>query len=96
MKPGSKDIKAYLKYTFDELDILQSGTGYMAESFGLDSRIEKLTGKRKVGFYRWDLECIKCALSFMKKDEDYFEDIKIIEKLEDKIKIAMDFIEEND
>ena len=51
MKPGSKDIKVFLKFTEGELDLLQYNTWQMAESFGLDRRIEKLKGKRKVGFY---------------------------------------------
>ena len=96
MKPGSKDIKAYINFTIEELEILQSNTYHMAESFGLDRRIEKLTGKRKVGFYRWDLECLECAIDFIKKDKDYLEDMVIIEALEKKMKIAMDFIEEDD
>jgi hypothetical protein len=30
----------------------------MSEAFGLDTRIGNLTGKRAVGFYSWDLECL--------------------------------------
>jgi len=93
MKPGKNDIKAYIKFTAEELDILQYNTHHMAESFGLDSRIEKLTGKRKVGFYMWDLECLEGAIWFIKKDKDFLQDMAVIETLEKKIKVAMDFIE---
>lgn len=51
IKPGSRDIKSYIKFEKDELDLLQDNTWLMAESFGLDRRITYLTGKRKVGFY---------------------------------------------
>ena len=30
----------------------------MAESFGLDNRIDRYKGKRPIGLYRWDLECL--------------------------------------
>ena len=30
----------------------------MAESFGLDGRIARYQGKRPIGLYRWDLECL--------------------------------------
>ena len=43
----------------DELKLLQENTWQMAEALGLDRRIEKLTGKRKVSFYSWDLDCLK-------------------------------------
>ncbi|MEZ4884719.1 MAG: hypothetical protein R3E32_08350 [Chitinophagales bacterium] len=93
MKPGTRDIKAYIQFTEDELEILQANTHYMAESFGLDHRIERLKGKRKVGFYIWDLECLECAIDFIKKDEEYIEDAEILEELENKVKTAMKVIE---
>ena len=39
-----------------------------AESFGLDTRIGNLTGKRAVGFYRWDLECLEEITEDARKD----------------------------
>lgn len=93
MKPGKRDIKVFIKFTEDELEILQANTFHMAESFGLDRRIEKLTGKRKVGFYMWDLECIECAITFIVKDKDYFDDIDLIRELHKKIIGAMNEIE---
>jgi hypothetical protein len=32
----------------------------MAEAFGLDRRIENYQGKRPIGFYSWDLDCLLC------------------------------------
>jgi len=69
MKPGSRDIKVYLKFSEQELEILQNNTYQMAESFGLDRRIDNLTGKRKVGFYMWDLECLEMVVSDLKKTD---------------------------
>lgn len=90
MKPGSKDIKVFLKFTEGELDLLQDNTWQMAESFGLDRRIDELTGKRKVGFYMWDLECIEMVVADLKRQNDV--DRKIVSGLFDKIKEAMDYI----
>ena len=63
MKPEKNDIKAEIKFEIDELELLQENSWQMAESFGLDSRIANLTGKRKVGFYSWDLDCLECVVS---------------------------------
>ena len=63
----------------------------MAESFGLDRRIDNLTGKRKVGFYMWDLECLEMVVSDLKKT-----DIKknaVVDGLYNKIKEAMNYID---
>jgi hypothetical protein len=68
MKPGSKDKKAQLRFTAEELDFLQDNTWKMAESFGLDTRIGNLTGKRAVGFYGWDLECLMDVTESARKD----------------------------
>jgi len=90
MKPGSKDIKAYLKFEEAELGLLQENTGQMAESFGLDRRIGNLTGKRKVGFYAWDSECLEMVVDKVKTDKD--SDQAVVAALRDKIKNAMDYI----
>lgn len=63
MKPGKNDIKVEVKFEPDELELLKENTWQMAESFGLDSRILGLTGKRKIGFYSWDLECLEEVVS---------------------------------
>ncbi|HKL31728.1 MAG TPA: hypothetical protein VJ919_04295 [Tangfeifania sp.] len=63
MKPGKNDIKAYIKFEIDELELLQENAWQMAESFGLDRRIANMTGKRKVSFYSWDLDCLESVVS---------------------------------
>lgn len=93
MKPGPKDIKAYLKFDQDELKLLQDNTWQMAESFGLDRRIANLTGKRKVGFYMWDLECLEMVADDLKSSSKIEK--LIVERLYNKIKQAMDYIDNN-
>ena len=58
MKLGSKDIKINLLISAEELSELKRHTGIMVEAFGLDSRIERYKGKRPIGFYQWDLDCL--------------------------------------
>ena len=58
MKPGSKDKRHKILITGPELEELQKFTWLMAEAFGLDRRIENYKGKRPIGFYRWDLDCL--------------------------------------
>jgi hypothetical protein len=89
MKPGSKDIKVYLKFEEAELDLLQYNTYLMAESFGLDRRIDNLTGKRKVGFNLWDLECLEMVVDDLKNEKNI--DKTLVNSLYDKIKNAMDY-----
>jgi len=85
LKPGKHDIKVFIKFETEELELLQNNTWQMAESFGLDSRIDNLTGKRKVGFYSWDLDCLESVVSDM-------TNIPVGKKLYDKIKEGMNFI----
>ena len=58
MKPGRHDIRHQVLITGAELHELQRHTALMAESFGLDRRIEEYRGTRPLGLYRWDLECL--------------------------------------
>jgi len=58
MKPGRNDRKHQILITGVELDELQRHTWMMAESFGLDRRIARYQGKRPLGLYRWDLDCL--------------------------------------
>jgi len=92
MKPGSKDIKVFLKFTQEELDLLQENTWQMAESFGLDTRIDNLTVKRKVGVYSWDLECLEMVVEDLKNQQDV--DQNIVNGLHGKIQQAMDSVSE--
>jgi len=62
MKPGKKDKKVNILITGQELEELQKHTWAMAESFGLDSRIERYKGIRPIGLYSWDMECLLAVL----------------------------------
>jgi len=86
LKPGKNDIQVHIKFDADELELLQENTYQMAEAFGLDERIENLTGKRKVGFYSWDLDCLEAVI-------EEFQDTPVGERLYGKIKDGMDFID---
>ena len=61
MKPGKYDRKHQLLIKGAELRELKRLD--LAESFGLDRRIERYEGKRPLGLYRWDLEGLLAALS---------------------------------
>jgi len=76
-----------------ELELLQDNTWQMAESFGLDQRIANLTGKRKVGFYLWDLECLEMVVDDLKNEIN--TDKILVKGLHAKILNAIDFIEKN-
>ena len=89
MKPGKNDIKAEIKFEIDELELLQENTWQMAESFGLDRRIANLTGKRKVGFYSWDLDCLECVVSDLQQSP---KDKEVADKIAIKIEKGYNFI----
>ena len=95
MKPEKNDIKVKIKFEIDELELLQENTWQMAESFGLDRRIANLTGKRKVGFYSWDLDCLECVVSDLQQSPKSKE---IADKIANKIEEGYKLIrgEEND
>ncbi len=58
MKPGSRDVPVRVKISGAELRELKNLTWAMAESFGLDRRIDAYQGKRPIQLYRWDLDCL--------------------------------------
>lgn len=58
MKPGSGDIKVQILIGGEELAELKRHTWQMVEAYGLDSRIDRYQGKRPIGFYRWDMDCL--------------------------------------
>lgn len=88
MKIGKNDKKASLLFTPEELDFLQENTWQMAESFGLDTRIDNLTGKRAAGFYCWDLECLKDVTEIVRMEAPP-EQHSMIDRLLQKIGEAM-------
>ena len=40
----------------------------LPESFGLERRVQRYEGKRPIGLYRWDLECLLDTLSLELED----------------------------
>src|SRR5271167_3280181 len=68
MRPGPKDGKLTILITGDELHELKRFTIVMAEAFELDRRIEAYSGKRPVGLYRWDLDCLLAVMDLALKD----------------------------
>ncbi len=68
MKPGPNDVKLTILITGDELLELQRFTVDMAEAFGLDRRIEAYPGKRPIGLYRWDADCLLDVMDLALKD----------------------------
>ena len=74
MKPGPGDVKLAILITGDELHELKRFTIDMVEAFGLDRRIEAYSGKRPIGFYRWDLDCLSAVIDNALKDERAYPD----------------------
>ena len=74
MKPAPGDIKLMILITGEELDELKRFTIDMVEAFGLDRRIEAYSGKRPIGFYRWDLDCLSAVIDNALKDEREYPD----------------------
>ena len=74
MKPGRGDVKLAILITGDELHELKRFTIYMVEAFGLDRRIEAYSGKRPIGFYRWDLDCLSAVIDNALNDEQAYPD----------------------
>jgi len=92
MKPGPKDIRVFLQFERAELELLQENTYLMAESFGLDRRIDSLTGKRKIGLYLWDLECLEMVVDDIMNENNTAK--TLVDGLYFKIKNAIDSIDE--
>ncbi len=70
MRPGSGDVPVRVKFVGAELRELRKLAWAMAESFGLDSRIDAYKGKRPIQLYRWDLECIEMAVDDAVKEAE--------------------------
>jgi hypothetical protein len=74
IKPGSKDKRAFLLIAGEELTELKRMTWLMSESFGLDARIENYRGKRPIGLYSWDFECLLAIIDHALKDGKEYSD----------------------
>lgn len=87
MRPGKYDCKHYFLIQGVELRELKELD--LAESFGLDCRIERYQGKRPLGLYRWDLEGLLAALSLaLDQPDDYYSppaNKRAIKKLHDRL-----------
>ena len=55
-----------------ELQELQRYTWMMAESFGLDRRIENYRGIRPIGLYRWDIELLLMVIDSALQDAELY------------------------
>jgi hypothetical protein len=75
MKLGYKTHRHHLRIAGDELQELKKHTGWMAEAFGLDRKIEKYTGTRPMTFYRWDLDCLLDVISMALEDKQVYPDL---------------------
>lgn len=81
MKIGKYDRKISILITGSELDELQRHVWMMAESFGLDRRIENYQGKRPIGLYRWDIECLTDVMNSALEDKKCYPSKTKIEYL---------------
>ena len=74
MKASKHDLKARILITGEELEVLHSLTYQMAESFGLDTRIDKYQGKRAISFHAWDFDCLFAVIEMCLTDPKAFPD----------------------
>lgn len=70
MKLGSRDRKYHILITGEELKELKKYTWAMIEAFGLDHKVENYKGKRPIGFWPWDLDCLEAVLDSALDDYD--------------------------
>jgi hypothetical protein len=92
MRPGKYDRKHQLLIKGAELRELKELD--LPESFGLDRRVERYQGKRPLGLYRWDLECLLAALSLaLDEPDDYYSpptNKRALKKLHDRLQAEYD------
>ena len=69
MKPGKNDIKTSILIEGEELNAIQEVCYVFTECFGLDSQIAKYKGKRPLGLYQWDYECLIAGLDYIVNNE---------------------------
>lgn len=74
IQPGPKDKKVSLLIHGEELAELKRIAWSMSESFGLDTRIENYQGKRPIGLYRWDFDCLLAVIDDALKDREIYAD----------------------
>jgi hypothetical protein len=74
IKPGPRDRKVAVLIAGEELSDLQRFTWLMSESFGLDTRIDTYQGKRPIGLYQWDFECLLAAMDHALNNANEYPD----------------------
>jgi hypothetical protein len=74
LKPGSKDKKLQIIISGEELSELQRHTWQMAEAFGLNRRIETYQGKRPIGLFSWDFDCLLAVIEDALNDPKEYPD----------------------
>ena len=91
MRPGSRDIKLQILISGEELSELQRHSWQMVEAFGLDRRVEKYQGKRPIGLYSWDFDCLLDVIEGALNDPTEYPDknesgYKALKNLFDRLK----------
>lgn len=76
MKPGKNDIRLQVLISGFELSELKRHTWQMSEAFGLDAKIENYQGKRPLGLYRWDMDCLIDVIETALDDPENYPDKK--------------------
>jgi len=89
MKPGKYDRKHQVLITGAELRELKLLD--LAESFGLERRLQRYQGKRPIGLYRWDLECLLEVLPLEMEDRFHHprlrrKDLHVLRSLHDRLR----------
>src|SRR6516162_3285347 len=89
MKPGKHDRRHWILISGVELQALKLLS--MPESFGLEGRIQRYQGKRPIGLYRWDLECLLDTLSLEWADRPQHRrlrgrDLEALQSLHDRLR----------
>jgi len=74
LRYASKDKKLPILISGKELSELQRHSEQMVEAFGLDRRIENYQGKRPIGFYSWDFDCILAVIDHVLDDPTEYPD----------------------
>ena len=95
VRPGPRDVKLSLLIAGEELAELQQHSWMMAEAFGLDRRVERYQGRRPIGLYRWDADCLLDVMTLALQDRCEYPDTSsagyvALTGLRDRLRIAYD------
>jgi hypothetical protein len=95
VKPGKYDRRHRILISGEELRELKLLP--LPESFGLEGRLQRYGGKRPIGLYRWDLECLLESLSLEMTDQPQHprlrkKDIAALKSLHDRLRKEYDTV----